>query len=128
MKKMAAVCVIGQTVRRQLFPDKPNPVGEWVRLPPLRLRVVGVLGEKGRAPTSADQDNQIFMPLTTFQREVVGEAHTSLILATTRSQEVLEQAKEEITRILRQQHHLKPNVPMILTSAPFARWRSWPRF
>ena len=111
MKKMAAVCVIGQTVRRQLFPDKQNPVGEWIRLPPLRLRVVGVLGEKGRAPTGADQDNQIFMPLTTLQRELVGEPHINLILTTARSQEVIERAKEEIIRILRQQHRLKPNAP-----------------
>src|SRR5262249_54756332 len=70
-KKLAAVCLIGETVRRRLFSGVPSAIGEYVRVPPLRLRVVGVLKEKGRSPTGADQDNQIFMPLTTLQRELV---------------------------------------------------------
>src|SRR5207253_1397523 len=68
VKKMAPVCMIGQTVRRHLFPDTPNPVGEWLRLDRLQLRVVGLLGEKGRSPTGADQDDQIFMPISTMER------------------------------------------------------------
>lgn len=43
-KRQAPVALIGQTVRRKLFPDKPNPVGEWFRAGHLQLRVIGVLG------------------------------------------------------------------------------------
>jgi putative ABC transport system permease protein len=106
-KKMAAVCLIGQTVRRQLFPDKSNPVGEYVRVENLQLRIIGVLGEKGRSPTGADQDDQIFLPITTLQRRILGDERIGLILASAKSENVLDRAKQEITRIMRQRHRLK---------------------
>jgi putative ABC transport system permease protein len=111
VKKLAGVCLIGETVRDKLFPDKPNPVGEWLRIDNLRLRVIGLLRGKGRAPTGADQDNQIFIPISTLQRQLVGEERIGLILAATRSEAVTEQAKQEIIRIMRQRHRLKPDAP-----------------
>jgi putative ABC transport system permease protein len=108
VKKLATVCLIGQTVQRKLFPTTPNPVGRSVRVGQLQLRVIGVLGEKGRSPTGADQDDQIFVPITTLQRKLVGEERVALIVAAARSEEVIEKAKEEITRVLREQHHIKP--------------------
>jgi putative ABC transport system permease protein len=107
VKKMAAVCLIGQTVRRQLFPGKSNPLGEYVRVEGLQLRVIGVLGEKGRSPTGADQDDQIFVPITTLQRRLIGDERIGLLLATARSEHVLDRAKETIVRTLRQRHHLR---------------------
>jgi len=107
VKKMAAVCLIGQTVCRQLFPDKSNPVGEYVRVENLQLRIIGVLGEKGRSPTGADQDDQIFLPITTLQRRILGDERIGLILASAKSENVLDRAKQEITRIMRQRHRLK---------------------
>src|SRR5438552_8151858 len=56
--RMARVCLLGQTVRQKLFPNKPDPVGEMVRIGHVPLQVIGVLGEKGRSPTGADQDDQ----------------------------------------------------------------------
>src|SRR5262249_16720403 len=99
------------TVRRKLFPSQSNPVGEWLRVDRLQLHIVGVLQEKGRFPTGADQDDEILLPLTTFQRKLVGDDHLSLILVSARSHEVLEQAKERIIRILRYQHRLKAGAP-----------------
>jgi putative ABC transport system permease protein len=111
VKKIAPVCLIGQTVHRHLFPDKPNPLGEWIRLDGLQVRIIGVLGEKGRSPTGADQDDQIFLPITTFQRRLVGEEKIGLILAAARSEAVLERAKNEIVRVLRQRHQIKAGAP-----------------
>src|SRR5207253_2454884 len=105
------VCLIGQTVRRHLFPDDPSPVGQWLRVEGLPLRIIGILGEKGRAPTGADQDDQIFLPITTLQRRLVGEDRIVLIIATARSAEVIDKAKQEVIRVMRQQHHLKPGQP-----------------
>jgi putative ABC transport system permease protein len=110
VKKREHVCLIGQTVRRKLFPDKPNPVGEKVRIDRLPLRVIGVLGEKGRSPTGADQDDQIFVPLTAL-REIVGEERIGLIVAAARSEDLIEKGKEVIVRVMRQRHHLRPNAP-----------------
>jgi putative ABC transport system permease protein len=108
VKKMAPVCLLGETARNHLFPYNPNPVGEWIHIDRLPLRVIGVLAEKGRSPTGADQDDQVFLPITTLQRRLVGEERIGLIVAAARSEDVLENAKEEIIRVLRQRHRLKP--------------------
>jgi putative ABC transport system permease protein len=111
LKKTASVCLVGQTVCRKLFPNRADPIGEWVRVEYLRFKVVGVLKEKGRAPTGADQDDQIFIPLTTFQRMLVGTENIDIILATASSQEVLDQAEKGIVNVLRRQHRLHGSAP-----------------
>jgi putative ABC transport system permease protein len=108
VKKLAPVCLIGQTVRRKLFPDRRDPIGEIVRVDRLQLRVVGVLAAKGRSPTGADQDNQIFLPITTLQRKLMGEEKIAIIVASAKSEESLERAKDEIIKVLRDRHHLRP--------------------
>jgi putative ABC transport system permease protein len=108
VKKLAPVCLIGHTVHRHLFPDKANPLGEWIRVDGLQLRIIGVLGEKGRSPTGADQDDQIFLPLTTLQRRLLGEEKIGLILAAARSEAAIEQAKQQVIQVMRQRHHIKP--------------------
>src|SRR5262249_10047466 len=107
IKGLAPVCLLGQTVRRKLFPDKLDPVDEWIRVGHIQLRVIGVLGSKGRSPTGADQDDQVFVPITTLQRRIVGEERIVLLLAGARSQSVIDSAKEQIIKVLRRQHHLK---------------------
>jgi putative ABC transport system permease protein len=111
VKKMALVCLLGQTVRRKLFPGNPHPLGEWIRVDRLQLRVIGVLGAKGRSPTGADQDNQVFVPITTLQRRLVGEERIGLILAAAQSEAVIDRAKAEIVGVMRQRHHIKPGAP-----------------
>src|SRR5262249_26279914 len=91
----------------KLFPDQPNPVGQLVRVDRLNLRVVGVLAAKGRSPTGGDQDDQIFVPLSTLQRKLVGEERVSIILAAVRDPEQLDRAKEEIARALREKHRVQ---------------------
>jgi putative ABC transport system permease protein len=108
VRQMADVCLIGQTVRHELFPDNPDPVGKLVHVDHVRLRIIGVLGEKGRSPYGADQDNQIFVPISTLQRKLAGEDRIELIVAAARSEDALEPAKEELTKVLRKQHHLEP--------------------
>jgi putative ABC transport system permease protein len=111
MKKLAPVCLIGQTVRLHLFPGKASPVGQYLQVDNQRLRIIGVLGEKGRSPTGADQDNQVFLPLTTMQRRLSVEDRIGLIVAAARSEADIEPAKKEILRVMREQHHLRPGMP-----------------
>src|SRR5438105_14631071 len=96
LKKQAAVCVLGQTVRTKLFPDQPNPIGKTVRVDRLALKIVGVLEAKGRSPIGGDQDDQIFVPLNTLQRKLVGEENLSQILTSVDSMPKLDMAKDEI--------------------------------
>jgi putative ABC transport system permease protein len=109
VKKRARVCLIGETVRKKLFPDRPNPVGQTIRVDHrLQLHVIGVLAEKGRSPIGADQDDQIFIPLTTLQERLVGGGDKlSMILTAVRDERMIDKAKEEIIRVLREKHRVK---------------------
>ncbi len=106
MKKEAPVCVLGKTVADKLFPNLPNPVGQTVRVDRLHLRVIGVTHPKGRSPTGGDQDDQIFVPLSTLQRRLVGEESISMILTSVTNQDALPAVKEEVTRVLREKRHV----------------------
>jgi putative ABC transport system permease protein len=108
VKKSAAVCLIGETVRSKLFPHLTNPVGQTLRIDHLELRIIGVLVAKGALPLGLDQDDEIFVPITTLQQRVVGNDTIHLILTATRSQATIDQAKEAIDRVLRKRHHLQP--------------------
>lgn len=107
VKKQAAVCVLGKTVREKLFPDDANPVGKVVQVDQLPLRVIGVLAPKGRSPIGGDQDDQIFIPLNTLQWKLAGEENLTMILAAVSSMGHLDTVKEEMTRILREKRRLK---------------------
>ncbi len=107
IKKQAPVCVIGKTVREKLFPNNPNPIGQAIRVDRLHLRIVGVMEAKGRSPTGGDQDDQIFVPLSTLQKKLVGEERVNIILTSVGSQDMLKPAKEQIYKVLRAQRHVK---------------------
>jgi putative ABC transport system permease protein len=104
LDRAAAVCVVGETVRRELFAGDPAPVGRTLRVGPLPLRVVGVLAPKGRNPAGADQDDEVFVPLTTLQRKVAGEERVGVLLAAARSEAETDRAVDEIGRTLRRTH------------------------
>jgi putative ABC transport system permease protein len=110
LKKQATVCVIGQTVREKLFPDNPNPVGQTIRVDRLQLRIIGVVEGKGRSPIGGDQDDQLFIPITTLQRKLVGDEILSMLLTSVDSVDHLEQTKADITRILREKRRGKPGL------------------
>ena len=111
MKKMAPVCLLGATTKHKLFPDRADVVGQTLRVDHLRLRVIGVTMEKGRSPTGADQDDLIFVPITTLQRKLVGDDHISLILCAARSENEIDTARDEIDRVLRERRRLKAGQP-----------------
>src|SRR5262249_51043099 len=107
-KKQAAVGLLGQTVRQKLFPDTPDPVGQWVRIDRLRVQVIGVLAPKGRAPTGGDQDDQVFLPLSTVQRKVVGDERINIILTAVKDQDQIDRVKKLIEDAVRREHRVRP--------------------
>jgi putative ABC transport system permease protein len=105
--KQAGVCLLGQTVREKLFQER-SPVGQTIRIDRLPVRVVGVLQKKGRSLNGADQDDQVFLPLSTLQHKLLGgDEKLSMILATIHSEELTDRARDEIQKVLSEQHHLK---------------------
>jgi putative ABC transport system permease protein len=110
-REMGRVCVIGQTVRRKLLPASPNPVGQTLHVERLRLRVIGLLGAKGRNPIGVDQDDQVFVPLTTLQRQVAGKEEVAMILAAVRPESNLSETRDKVVEVMRGRHRLKPGDP-----------------
>jgi putative ABC transport system permease protein len=108
LRRQAAVCVLGETVRSKLFSDVANPVGETVRIGPFPLRVIGVLGAKGRNPAGVDQDDEILMPITTLQRRLVGEDRIDVILTAARSESLTDAAVRQISQVLRVRYRVSP--------------------
>jgi macrolide transport system ATP-binding/permease protein len=71
------VVLIGHTVYRQLFSPYENPVGAWIEVKGVTLRVIGVLAAKGQSPFGQDQDDLVMIPFTTAERKVLGVAAPS---------------------------------------------------
>jgi putative ABC transport system permease protein len=107
-RRQALVCVVGETVRKKLFPQGANPLNQVVRIDRLRFRIIGLLADKGRSPTGADQDDQVMVPLSTLQYKLAGEERLSTILTAVPDEAMLDRAKSEITRVLRDKRRLKP--------------------
>jgi putative ABC transport system permease protein len=111
LRRRAAVCLLGDTVRKKLFPDIANPFGQNVRIDRTMFRVIGVLAPKGRSAAGSDQDDQILVPITTLQHRLVGEEKVNLIVTSARDEALLPRAQAEIDRVLRLRHKLKPDAP-----------------
>jgi putative ABC transport system permease protein len=101
----AHVCVLGQTVARELF-GLASPVGETVVIQGLACRVLGVLAEKGATAWGSDQDDAVFMPITTVQRKLMGITHIERIEIVTTGREASFRVIKEVKRLLRERHRL----------------------
>ncbi|AWU93696.1 ABC transporter permease [Azospirillum ramasamyi] len=106
------VVVLGQTVVRNLF-GGGDPIGEPVRVFSTPLTVVGVLAEKGQNTQGQDQDDVIFVPLSTAKRNIPGMAksnprfiHTMVVKM--RDGADMAKAQAQIRDLLRQRHRLIP--------------------
>jgi len=104
MDNKTRVAVLGQTVVENLFPNI-NPLGRTIRINGLDFTVVGVLTDKGSS-VGQDQDDIIYIPLTTAQQRLLGSQNVRAINVQATSSEALAPLKEYITTLLRQRHRL----------------------
>ncbi|MDO9286236.1 MAG: ABC transporter permease [Aquabacterium sp.] len=101
----SAVCVIGATVRRELF-GTASPVGSRLRLRNLSCEVIGLLQSKGQAAMGNDQDDIVVMPIATVQRRLTGNLNVGTLLVSMDDGADAEQVKADLTRLLRERRKL----------------------
>lgn len=107
IKKSAKVCVVGKTIVNELFPDGSDPVGKTIRFKSIPFRIVGVLKSKGYNSWGMDQDNVIIAPYTTVMKRIMAQTFFSSINCSAITEEMTDQAIEELTTILRNNHKLR---------------------
>ncbi len=103
----AKICILGQTVANQLFPDN-DPIGQQVRVKNIPLRVVGVLTKRGANLVGQDQDDIVVMPYTTVRKRIEGSAFADvgIALVSARSEHLTAQAQAEIRVLLTERHRI----------------------
>jgi putative ABC transport system permease protein len=112
LRSGARVAVLGQITARSLFGDE-DPVGKTMRIANRPFTVTGVLAVKGQSLTGRDQDDNVFIPLTTAQRQILGNqfpGSINFMLVQAESADSMDTAEEEITRLLRQRHRITGNM------------------
>ncbi len=101
----SAVCVLGATVRRQLFGNQ-DPSGSKIRLGKLSCVVIGTLLSKGQSTLGRDRDDAVLIPLRTFQRRLAGNQDVGLIQVSVRNGASTERAEEDISELMRKRRHI----------------------
>jgi len=101
----AAVCLIGATVRRELFGTQ-DPLGALVRIKQFSCQVIGLLAAKGQAAMGQDQDDTIILPLHAVQRRLTGNQNVGTLLVSMKDGVDAEQVKRSISQLLRERRKL----------------------
>ena len=101
----AAVCLIGETIRRELFGDG-DAVGGQLRVKQMSCEIIGVLGAKGQGAFGNDQDEVVLLPLKTLQRRVTGSTRVQTLLVSMQDDSDPERVKASLTELLRERRKL----------------------
>lgn len=100
------VCVIGKTVADNLFPDG-GAIGSVIRVKKAPFQVIGVLKSKGASGMGMDQDDIVFIPLTTAQSRMMGITHVQRITIQAVNENVINDVQAEVEQVLRTRHKIK---------------------
>lgn len=109
IKTAAKVCVIGKTVADNLFTNGENPIGKSIRFGSIPFRIIGVLESKGYNSMGQDQDDLLIAPYTTVMKRILAITYIQQITCSAISEEYTQEAIDEISGILRENHKLKEN-------------------
>ncbi len=111
VKSATKVALLGQTVVDNLF-GGIDPIDQIIRIKKIPFRVIGVMASKGQSMVGQDQDDVVYVPITTAQKKLFGTSFPGMVRMITikaRSLEDLPNAESQITDLLRQRHHIGIN-------------------
>jgi macrolide transport system ATP-binding/permease protein len=104
MKQYAAVVVLGRTVAKTLFPDGSSPVGKYVLMKSVPFLVIGVMTEKGASPNGSDQDDVIFVPISTGLVRLFGKNYLSSITIKVKDATDIDATQKSVETLLKARH------------------------
>ena len=107
VRASAKVCLLGQTVVSNLFPNGESPVGKIIRFNNIPFQVIGVLAAKGQSSFGQDQDDVILAPYTTVQKRILATIYFRTLYVSAVSEAATDAATKEIETILRKTHRLR---------------------
>ncbi|MBN2588820.1 MAG: ABC transporter permease [Sedimentisphaerales bacterium] len=105
LRNGSAVCIIGETVRKQLFGNQ-DCLGEIIRFKKLSCQIIGLLAPKGQNTMGMDQDDLAVIPLRTFQRRISGNEDVSMIQVSINDGIPTEKAQKNIELLMRERRHI----------------------
>ncbi|MGO4724521.1 ABC transporter permease, partial [Inquilinus sp. 2KB_23] len=100
----APVIVLGQTVARVLFPEGVDPMGRYVLVNNIPFQVIGLMQAKGATPYGADQDDVVFMPLSTGSMRVFGKRFVRSITVQVQDTARIDETQAAVQALLEQRH------------------------
>lgn len=106
VKSAAKVCLIGQTVLKNLFPDGEDALGKNIRFKKIPFKIIGILSKKGENTFGQDQDDVILSPISTVQKRILSTTHYQAIFTSAIDENATDSAAAEIQRILRASHKI----------------------
>ena len=107
----APVCVIGETIRKELF-GKEDAIGKKIRLRNTSVLVIGTTLPKGQGGWGDDLDDNIIMPITTLQRRLNGQLsnqNIDQVMISGKSDYPSANVVADISSLMRERRGLKPN-------------------
>jgi putative ABC transport system permease protein len=105
VKSMSKVAVLGPAASADLFGTSTNPIGQTIRIKNIEFKIIGITKEKGGSGFS-NQDDMIFIPLTTAQRFLAGSNYVTTISVQAIDQDSMTIMQEEITALLLARHNI----------------------
>ncbi|MBR6098198.1 ABC transporter permease [bacterium] len=110
-KNCSKVAIIGNTVASELFGDV-DPINKTMRIGNVPFKIIGLLKVKGQSGMGMDQDDLVFIPITTAQKKIFGTAFpgtVSMINVKATDPDILDVTQADVTEILKQRHRIGKN-------------------
>src|SRR4030042_6204922 len=104
VKSLSKVAGLGSTARDDLFGENSNPIGQTIRIKKINFKVIGITKSKGGSGFS-NQDDMIFIPITTAQQFLAGSDRVSTISVQVASENLMADVQEQINKTLLLKHN-----------------------